>query len=219
MSLLAVSEVAERLGISTRQVQHLVARGELRQVARGVLDEAAVDHFLAVRGATRRTQAWSEPTAWGAIAILSGQEPHWLGGTQRSRLKARLRRLSSAELVERSRNRAEAVRYAGHPAAVERVRAEIVDTSPVAVTLGLASTTAVDGYVAYDDLDVILVRHGLLQDDAGRFTLRATSMDLAVVRRLAEEGVVLAALDLAGSLDSRERAVGQAALDDALRRM
>ena len=217
MSLLPVGEVAERLGISTRQVQHLVARGELRQIARGVLDEVAVDHFLAVRGATARTQAWSESTAWGAIAILSGQVPQWMGGTQRSRLKARLLGLSSTGLVERARNRAEVARYAGHPAAVERVRAEIVDTSRAAVTLGLATTTAVDGYVTYDDLGDLLVRHGLMQDDAGRFTLRATSMDLAVVRCLAEEGVVLAALDLAGSPDSRERAVGQAALDSALR--
>ncbi|GHH74636.1 hypothetical protein [Promicromonospora soli] len=219
MSLLAVGEAAERLGISTRQVQHLVARGELRQLARGVLDEASVDRFLAVRGTTARTQAWSEPTAWGAIAILSGQVPQWMGGSQRSRLKARLRNLSSAGLIERARNRAEAARYAGHPAAVERVQAEIVDTSRAAVTLGLATTTAVDGYVAHAALDGILVRHGLMHDDAGRFTLRATSMDLAVVRGLAEEGVVLAALDLAGSLDPRERAVGTSALDRALRQV
>jgi excisionase family DNA binding protein len=219
MSLLSVGEAAERLGVSSRQVQHLAAQGELRQIARGVLDEASVDHFLAVRGASGRTQAWSGPTAWGAIAILSGQVPHWMGGTQRSRLKARLRDLSSAGLVERARNRAVAVRYAGHPAGAERVRTEIVDTSRGAVSLGLATATAVDGYVAEGDLGGLLVRHGLIHDDAGRFTLRATSMDLAVVQDLAENGVVLVALDLAGSLDSRERAVGSSALDRALRRM
>ncbi|MDR7381588.1 hypothetical protein [Promicromonospora iranensis] len=219
MSLLAVGEVAERLGISTRQVQHLVAHGELRQVARGVLDETSVDQFLAVRGNAARTQAWSEPTAWGAIAILSGQVPQWMGGTQRSRLKARLRGMSAAGLVERARNRAEAVRFAGHPAGIERIRAEIVDTSRVAVVLGLATTTTVDGYVAREDLNNILVRHGLMQDTSGQFILRATAMDLTVVRDLSEGGVVLAALDLAGSLDSRERAVGRAALDKALRQL
>lgn len=220
MSLLAVGEVAKRLGVSARQVQHLVAHGELRQVARGVVDGASVDRFLAVRGSTARTQAWSEATAWGAVAILSGRVPHWMGGTQRSRLKARLRGLTSAGLIERARNRAEVVRYAGHPAGVERVRAEIVDTSRAAVALGLATpTTTVDGYVARGDLDGVLGRHGLMQDDAGRFTLRATSMDLTVVRDLSEGGAVLAALDLAGSVDSRERAVGNAALDRALRRV
>lgn len=219
MSLIAVSATAERLGVSTRQVQHLVAHGELHLVARGVLDEASVDRFLAVRGTGAHTQAWSESTAWGAIAILSGQVPYWMGGTQHSRLKARLRGLSSAGLIERARNRAVAVRYAGHPAGVERVRAEIVDTSRGAVTLGLATTAAVDGYVAREDLDGILARHGLIRDDAGRFTLRATSMDLAVVRDLAENGVVLAALDLSGSVDSRESTVGRATLDRALRRV
>lgn len=219
MSLIAVSTAAERLGISARQVQYLVAHGELRLVARGVLDEASVDRLLAVRGTGARTQAWSESTAWGAIAILSGQVPHWMGGTQLSRLKARLRGLSSAGLIERIRNRAEVVRYAGHPAGVDRVRAEIVDTSRGAVTLGLAATAVVDGYVAREDLDGILTRHGLIRDDAGRFTLRATSMDLAVVRDLAENSVVLAALDLAGSVASRESTVGRAALDRALRRV
>lgn len=196
-----------------------VAHGELRQIARGVVDGASVDRFLAVRGSAARTQAWSEATAWGAIAILSGQVPQWMGGTQRSRLKARLRGLTSARLIERARNRAEVARYAGHPAGIERVRAEIVDTSRAAVTLGLATTTTVDGYVARGDLDGVLVRHGLVQDDAGRFTLRATSMDLTVVRDLSEDSAVLAALDLAGSADSRERAVGRAALDRALRRV
>jgi hypothetical protein len=219
MSLLAVDEVAGRLGISTRQVQHLVAGGELHQPARGVVDEASVDYYLAQRGSAALTRAWSEPTAWGAIAILTGQVPQWMGGSQRSRLKARLRGLSSVGLVERARNRAETVRYAGHPAGVERVRAEIVDSSRAAEMLGLAATTVVDGYVARDDLESVLTRHGLIRDDAGRITLRATSMDLTVVRDLTDGDVVLAALDLAGSLDTRERAVGRAALDRALRRM
>jgi hypothetical protein len=219
MTLIAVSAAAERLGVSTRQVQHLVAHGELRLVARGVLDEASVDRFLAVRGTGAHSQAWSEPTAWGAIAILSGQVPHWMGGTQRSRLRARLRGLSSARLVERARNRAEVVRYAGHPAGIERVRAQIVDTSRGVVTLGLAARAVVDGYVAREGLDGILAQHGLIRDDSGRFMLRATSMDLAVVHDLAENGVMLAALDLAGSLDLRERAMGSAALDRALRRV
>jgi hypothetical protein len=87
------------------------------------------------------------------------------------------------------------------------------------VTLGLAARAVVDGYVAREGLDGILAQHGLIRDDSGRFMLRATSMDLAVVHDLAENGVMLAALDLAGSLDLRERAMGSAALDRALRRV
>ena len=34
MSMLAVAEAADRLGVSTRQVQHLVASGDLNSVVR-----------------------------------------------------------------------------------------------------------------------------------------------------------------------------------------
>lgn len=215
MSLLAVGEAAERLGVSTRQVQHLVAQGHLRQVARGVVDATSVERLLAVRGAGHG-RAWAEPTAWGAVAILSGRTAEWLGASQRSRLRARLQSLTSAQLVERARNRADVVRYGGHPASLGRVRAEIVDTSRASGALGLASTTRVDGYVGHADRDEVADRNGLVRDEEGRITLRATSMDLALVAALAEAGVVVTALDLAESLDPRERRAGLTALDRAL---
>lgn len=73
----------------------------------------------------------------------------------------------------------------------------------------------VDVYVAVDELDALVARHALTRDDAGTFTLRATTTDLAVVEELAQ-GPVLAALDLAESLDVRERRAGMDALDLAL---
>jgi hypothetical protein len=72
MSLLAFSEAAERLGVSTRQVQHLVARRELRSLARGVVDETSVERLLAVRRG-EHTRTWAETTAWAAVALLSGR--------------------------------------------------------------------------------------------------------------------------------------------------
>jgi hypothetical protein len=217
MTLLALTKAAERLGVSTRQVQHLAARGELRLLARGVLDETSVDRYLAVRGGYHR-RGWSETTAWGAVAILSGVTPTWMGESQRSRLKGRLRALSAAELVERSRERAEVTRYAGHASTATRLRTELIDTAGAAKSLGLADTTSVDGYVAADELGSLVARHGLIRDDTGSFTLRATTMDLEVVAELADSRTVLAALDLAESLDARERQVGLDALDDALAR-
>ncbi|MGW2095719.1 hypothetical protein [Promicromonospora sukumoe] len=218
MSLLTVGEAAGRLGVSTRQVQHLIAQGHLSQVARGVVDETSVDRVLAVRGA-RPGRAWAEPTAWGAVAILSGHAAGWMGTSQRSRLRTQLRGLSSAQLVARARNRATAVRYAGHPASLARLRGEIIDTSRAAGALGLSAATTIDGYVAVGELDTVVRRHGLVRDEEGQVTLRATSLDVAVVRALADDAVVVAALDLAESLDSRERAAGLAALDRALERL
>lgn len=215
MTLVGVSTVAERLGVSTRQVQHLVARGDLRQVARGVIDETSVDRYLAVRGDSRR-RPWSEPTAWGAVALLAGAEVEWLGSRQRTRLKARLRELSSIGLVERARDRAVVTRYRAHSSAGRYLRTELVHPVNVAGQLGLAETNEVDGYLRTVDVDGVVTRHGLIPDDEGRVTLRATTMDLDVVRNLAGRGVVLAALDLAESLDVRERRAGLDALDQAL---
>jgi hypothetical protein len=76
----------------------------------------------------------------------------------------------------------------------------------------------VDGYVAVDDVDPLVARHGLIRDDNGRFTLRATGMPLAVVAELVQAGPVLAALDLAESLDIRERRTGLHTLAEALER-
>lgn len=73
-----------------------------------------------------------------------------------------------------------------------------------------------DGYLAATDLEATVQHHGLLRDDTGRVTLRATQMSLATVRDLATRGVVLAALDLAESLDVRERRAGLTALEGEL---
>ena len=216
MTLLGVADAAERLGVSTRQVRHLAASGELRLLARGVVDEASVDRLLAVRGGSHR-RAWAEATAWGAVALLSGIEASWMGESQRSRLKGRLRDLSAEQLLERARDRAEVHRYAGHASAAARLRSDVVDLSKAATVLGLAETSAVDGYVSADALEGLVAHHGLTRDDTGQFTLRVTAMDLAVIEALAH-GTVLAALDLAESLDVRERRVGLDALDDALAR-
>lgn len=216
MTLLAVSEAAERLGVSSRQVRHLAASGELRLLARGVVDVASVDRLLAVRSGSHR-RAWSEQTAWGAVALLSGTGAVWMGDSQRSRLKGRLRALSAAELVALARGRAETSRYAGHASTAARLRAEVIDTTEAATRLGLAESAALDGYVAADSLDELVTRHGLVRDDGGNYTLRAATMELAVVKELAQN-IVLAALDLAESLDVRERRVGLDALDVALAR-
>ena len=212
---MAVSDAAERLGVSTRQVQHLVARGELRRLARGVVDEASVERLLAVRRGSH-TRAWSEATAWGAVSLLSGDDAGWLGDTQRSRLRARLRGLRPAELVERTRNRADVSRYRAHSSAGQYLLGLLVYPIEAAGRLGLAGTNSIDGYLDAAHVAGVVRDHGLIRDDEGRVTLRATTMDLDVVRVLADASVVLASLDLAESLDVRERRAGVDALEGAL---
>lgn len=215
MSLLVVSEAAKRLGVSTRQVQHLVARGVLRQVARGLLDESSVERLIAVRGGSHK-RAWSEASAWGAVALLSGGDAEWMGEAQRSRLKARLRRLGATELVERARERAKVTRYRAHSTAGQYLLGELIYAADAAGRLGLAETSYIDGYLAADDVEGVVGRHGLIRDDLGRVTLRATAIDLDVVRDLSKRSVVLAALDLVESLDVRERRAGLDQLNRAM---
>lgn len=213
--MLGVSEAADRLGVSIRQVQHLVASGELNAVVRGFVDASSVDRLLAIRSGGRG-RTWSEPTAWAAAALLSGFGAVWMGESQRSRLRAQLRELSAEQLVARTRNRAIARRYAGHPSAVGRVRASTVSTHLTARRLGLADANAVDAYVDADHVDEVVRSHALVLDSSGTFTLRATTMAMDVVRQLVDRADVATALDLAESLDVRERSVGMSALEDAL---
>jgi hypothetical protein len=218
MELLTVAGAAQRLGVTTRQVQHLVASGALRMLARGVVDETSVERYLASRGGFR-WRPWSEPTAWGAVALLSGRDAVWMGASQRSRLRRRLSAMNAEELAGHARGRAVVSRYTGHTSTASRLRPRVVDTSGAAEALGLTATAAVDGYVAAGELDAIVAGHGLIRDDAGPFTLRAVGMPLDVVADLARTAAALAALDLAGSLDVRERRAGLDALTGALEQL
>ncbi|OIN82357.1 hypothetical protein BMG05_02745 [Mycobacterium malmoense] len=219
MEFVAAMDAARRLGVTTRQVQYLVARGDLRPVARGLIDRTSLDRFIAIRQGARH-RAWSEGTAWAAVAMLSDLPAPWLGPTQRSRLRGAIRQLTGTELVGRTRGRARVHRYRGHSRAAERLRHEVVDTSGSATTLGLVEAPdRVDGYVPAHELTEIVTRHALIEDVDGQYTLRATEMDLATVRALADDAPVLSALDLAESLDIRESQTGLNFLDHRLQRL
>ena len=218
MTLLAVAEVAERLGVTTRQVQHLAAQGDIRMIARGVVDAASVERRIAVHATVHR-RAWSEMTAWGAVALLSGVVPEWLGASQVSRLRGRLRSLSATHLVERARGRARVTRYVGHSRSHDRIAAELISSLQNSAALGLADTNAVDGYLADVNVAALVRRHGLKRADEGRITLRATSAGAEIVEKVTYSGTILAALDLAESLDARERDAGLGMLDAALERL
>lgn len=99
------------------------------------------------------------------------------------------------------------------------MREAVISTHVAARRLGLADDNSVDGYVAVDAVGRLGRSHGLVRADGDgvAFTLRATTMDLEVVADLARHGEVLAALDLAESLDIRERRAGVDALNAALK--
>jgi len=219
-------EAARRLGVTVRRVQQMLDDGDLTRLARGLVDAASLDRYAAT-GARGRTRVWAEHTAWGAIALLSGVHPIWLGPAQASRLRTALRATTdTADLVARVHDRAVVRTYTGHPVARERLRNDLVSTDVAALGLvdanragatfsGTGTLAAgalpnsVDGYLAADTLDSTILFLGLIEDPSGPITLRVTGFDINIVRDLAESRTaVLAALDAATSLDPRERGVG-----------
>lgn len=215
--LVSTEEAARVLGVTVRHVRRLVEARALTRIARGLIDRASLDRYVAEHHGGR-TRIWAEPTAWGAIALLSGRPTPWLGGVQTSRLRGVLRAVTDPQdLGARARARAEVRTFAGHPAAITRLKDDLVGVDLGA--LGLAAGVGedrVDGYLAADALLGTIGSLGLREDPGGSVTLRATTFDLDVVRDLAARGRALVALDAATSLHPRVRGLGQRALGDIL---
>jgi excisionase family DNA binding protein len=217
MALMTTRQAAERIGVSVRHVQRLVADGALASIGPDRVDAASVAQWLAERQG-RRPRAWEESTAWAAVALLEGEPAPWLGQAQRSRLRPALAGVSGAELTARSRNRAHVHRYHAHPRALGRLSREVIPSGAIDGVGGLsAARDRVDGYIDHATLRRMVQRYRLETDPAGGVVLRETGMPASVVTVLAKGRMhVLAALDLAGSTDARERSTGHRLLERAL---
>ncbi len=224
---MSVGAAAQLLGVTEKQVQHLGRRGEVLYVARGLLDGVSVRAYQATRQG-RHTRGWSGRTAWAAIALLSGRNAEWLGQGQVSRLRSRLRDLDSADLVAATRNRALIGRFAGHPAAADRLSREssTVKRRELRELVGKNQNAETDWYVDAREENYLVRTYGLHADARGNFVLRAVATEdrqgndgvtLQLVTALMDEDV-LTALDSSTSEDPRERGVAMRILDDALDR-
>lgn len=208
-----VDEAARMLGVTKRHVARLGEQGQVRYLARGVVDRGSVDQYLSQRQFSR-FRPWSEATAWGAVALLSGIEVDWLGPVQTSRLRGRLHRLAtdehgSRELVGRARLRASVRTYEAFGFLVSRVRKDVVVVGRRGLGLSDARKDRMDGYVNSQVLTKLEKSLGLHRDTRGTMILRATDFDLDIIKRINTKGNgALAALDAAGSLDPREHGVG-----------
>ena len=216
MALITTSQAAERIGVSVRHVQRLVAAGDLVAIGPDRIDPESVAQWVAQRQDSR-LRAWEEPTAWAAVALLEGAPAPWLGQAQRSRLRSALSGTAVQELASRTRNRATVHRYSAHPRALDHPAREVVESG---ATRGIGGLTAapgrLDGYVDGAALPRLVARYRLEVDPAGTVTLRGTGMPRDVVAELAHgRRHVLAGLDLAGSTDARERSAGRRLLERA----
>src|SRR3712207_4033972 len=147
MPLLTSEQAADRIGVSIRHVQRLIAGGDLVAIGPDRVDADSVAQWMALRQGSR-VRAWEQPTAWAAVALLEGQRAAWLGQAQRSRLRAILSAATSTELAARTRNRAEVHRFHGHPRALGHLAREVIPSGSTRGIGGLsAATDRLDGYV------------------------------------------------------------------------
>jgi excisionase family DNA binding protein len=216
----STEEAARVLGVTVQHVRRLADSGELTRIARGLIDRSSLDRFLTERQGGR-TRVWAEHTAWGAIALLSGDTPSWLGPVQASRLRNALREITDpADLVVRTRGRAKAHTFTGHPAAVNRLTEmmAVTDQTVLGLAIGPIEPGTAEGYLAADALDATVRFLGLHKDPDGNVLVRATGFDFDVVTDLASRSATVAALDAATSPDPRVRGVGERAITEILDR-
>lgn len=131
--------------------------------------------------------------------------------------------MSAQDLVRVTRGRAETVRYRASPSFLAELRNRVVLTGAAAVDadratagqfgLGSVQPDVVDGYVDGDTAARLVGRYALVEDTQGNVTLRITA-ELPQGGAVAD--TVTVALDLADSLDARERAAGLRVLGERL---
>ena len=219
------AEAAQQLGIGVRQVERMVASGELSyagSVGRALLIDAASVHRHRERGAAKG-RPWSTDTLHAAVELLQDGRTDLLEGTQRSRLRAKLRQMAASDLARAAHRRAEVRRYRASTSFLEALRGRILLTGGAAVDadrvtagrfgLGTVQRDIVDGYVSRVTAEELVDRYLLVDDAQGNVTLRIAD-DVVGVRGIAD--LVTVALDLAESLDARERVAGLAVLDERL---
>lgn len=195
--------------------RRLAASGAVTRIARGLDDPGSVDRYLQSQW-QGRTRAWAEHTAWGAVALLSGHDPEWLGAVQASRLRSALRDISEVDdLLTRLRDRARVQTYVAHRAALPRLREQIASTDLRLLGITDAVDESIDGYLAQPDLSDLVGTLALRVDAGGTVVLRTTEFNFERVRTLVATSTV-AALDAATSTDPRLRGVGHRVLSELL---
>ena len=78
MTLLTTEQASDRIGVSVRHVQRLIAGGDLVAIGPDRVDADSVARWMAQRQGSR-PRAWEESTAWAAVALLEGEPALWLG--------------------------------------------------------------------------------------------------------------------------------------------
>ena len=218
---MTTAEAGDLLRVSRHQVAALARTGELEIVGRvgnSIILDAASVHRVAQQE-HRRGRPWGAPTAWAAVDLLNGRDAPWVGGSQRSRLRSALRGLEPKHLVSMARRRASDRRFRGSRSFLPGIQEALVpsgiaDIARLEVDVNLSEDHGrVEGYTDPDGVADIVESFLLFPDPGGNVLIHEAAFSKGLSRG---PSTALTALDLASSLDVRERSVGLRVLDRLL---
>lgn len=224
MNDMTVADVVDKLGITRASVHDLVRSGQLvasGQAGRTLLIDRSSVERLSMSG-TRRGRAWTAKTAWAAIALLSSQNPSWITASEKSRLKSRLRQLDADAVCVLARNKDRTIRYRATADGLAALNGHLIASGASAMrdestaeTFGMSGGGGIaEGYVMAGDAAVLADAFGLVEDPAGNAIIHEVELTEPFVD--GKTPVAAIAVDLMGSLATRERSAGQRVINGLL---
>lgn len=226
--ILSAHEVASRLDVDPSRVRAMARDGVLdaRKIGgRWFFDPTSVEHRRAVDAPPGRP--FEPANAWALIALAEGGNASWVGRSQRSRLRRRLREDGLRQLAPLLRGRARIQRLRAHPAALSPLREEPgvlrsgISAAPD-VGADIHGADGLEAYVREDVVAVLIDRYHLQSGPEANVHLHVVEGDWPFRHRWWGRDVmspVVIALDLMEAPDSRSRRAGGELLARARRNM
>lgn len=213
---LTATQLAERLGITTRRARELLRSEEIsgRQLVNGtwLADSDAVARYE-ISGSRGSGRILDAATAWGLLWELSGLDAGWLSTSTHARVRRRIRDSDASAIAAAVSKRTSSQRFTAANAA--RASVDIIRTGRAAVgVLGtdlIEDTRHVSGYVRAGAVADYARDHFMIPQSNGRDVLYENSLPIEYEAGTMPAAVVAA--DLAISTDTRERSTGLQALE------
>lgn len=214
---LTTTQLAERLGVTTRRARDLLRSEEIagRQLASGtwLADGDAVARYE-VSGSRGSGRTLDTGTAWGLLWELSGLDADWLSASTRARVRRRIRDSDAGMIAAAVSKRTRAHRFTA--ANAERASAGLIRTGRAAVSVLdtdlIEDARQVAGYVRSGTVDDYAKSHFMIPATAGNDVIFENTLPINYAGEVMPAAVV--AVDLAMSTDTRERSAGLRALEE-----
>lgn len=216
--MLTTAQAAKMLGVGVHNVARLVREGEfssIRTTGNAMLIPAIeVCKYAQLRKGNGRPLL--PATAMAALWELSGIHADWLDYAQMRRLKIRLKSVSVQDFVWQVRKRSQTSTFRCDSSFLN-VAADMMTLSGRSCLgeFGLVGDADIlEGYVRADGLDVVVNTCFMVPDSTGNVALHVAEWMPENIGAVMPAAVC--AVDLAASLDTRERSAGLSVLEEML---